>query len=406
MLYTSDFNSREATMIKREEGFSLVELLITMVLFVIVMAAASQIFIGLLTQFKQQSKIAETNIEGIIGLEILRQDIAHAGYGLPWNGLVTYSESTNNPFSLNDAPSGAPCAIKSRNNVDSYAAPNNKFNGSDYLVIKSVSVAANKAANKWTLLGSVPPYTKIPAGSWTPASENLASTDRVIVLSPGTTTERVLVVNGTSFSTTYNNLINTPWRPTDANETRMVYGINTADSNAPVRPFNRADYSIRIPAAGVPQRCAPNTGILYKATMDHDTAGNYTFLPLLDCVADMQVVFGLDQNENGTVNCYTNNLSTGIVKTGGATPQNIRNEVKEVRVYILAHEGQRDVNFTFNNFSPAAPSYIRVGESSPPLAVCEGGIAGRDFDLRTITNYLNYRWKVYTIAVKPNNLGS
>ena len=64
---------------KKEAGFTLIELLITMVVFVLVIAAGSQIFTGLLTQFKQQSKIAETNIEGTVGLEILKQDIGHAG---------------------------------------------------------------------------------------------------------------------------------------------------------------------------------------------------------------------------------------------------------------------------------------------------------------------------------------
>ncbi len=96
-LYPQHYNNKEKRMIRREAGFTLIELLITMVIFILVIAAGSQIFTGLLTQFKQQSKIAETNIEGIVGLEILRQDIEHAGYGLPWvipTG-VTYSEASS-----------------------------------------------------------------------------------------------------------------------------------------------------------------------------------------------------------------------------------------------------------------------------------------------------------------------
>ena len=69
-------------MIKKEAGFTLIELMVTMVIFVLAIAAASQMFIGQLTQFKQQGKIAETNIEGIIGLELLRRDVAHADLGL------------------------------------------------------------------------------------------------------------------------------------------------------------------------------------------------------------------------------------------------------------------------------------------------------------------------------------
>ena len=61
--------SSRASCITNHAGFTLVELLITMVVFVFVIAAASGVFTGLLTQFKQQSKIAETKIEGIVGLE-------------------------------------------------------------------------------------------------------------------------------------------------------------------------------------------------------------------------------------------------------------------------------------------------------------------------------------------------
>ena len=79
-------------LIKKQDGFTLVELMITMVVFVMVITAASNIFSGLVNQFKQQSKIAETNIEGIVGLELLRYDIEQAGFGLPiMNGVRTGS---------------------------------------------------------------------------------------------------------------------------------------------------------------------------------------------------------------------------------------------------------------------------------------------------------------------------
>ena len=131
-----------------DSGFTLVELMITMVIFVFFIAAASQVFTGLLTQFKQQSKIAETNIEGIVGLEILRQDIEHAGYGLPWYGLVAYSESATNPYGFNDSTTtAAPRAILSKNNA-TFTGLNNIFDGSDYLVIKAVNVGRNDTCQK------------------------------------------------------------------------------------------------------------------------------------------------------------------------------------------------------------------------------------------------------------------
>jgi prepilin-type N-terminal cleavage/methylation domain-containing protein len=378
-------------MIKREDGFSLVELMITMIVFVFFIAAASQVFTGLLTQFKQQSKMAETNIEGMVGLEMLRQDIEGAGYGLPWFGLIAYNEADGDPYSLNDSPTTAPRAVLSKNNA-TFSSPNNIFDGSDYLVIKAVNVGRNDACNKWTALSSAlpSPYFK----TWTPATENLANSDRVIVLRPGTTDAdaRTLVVNGSAFSTTLGGVSSTPWRSTDLSETRLVYGIKPEGTPAsnPRMPFNRADYFIL--NANVPQRCAPHTGVLEKATVDH-ADGGFTYLPLLDCVADMQVIYALDNDEDGDFeDGVGGDVYNEDITTVPLTAQQIRKRVKQVRVYILSHEGQRDATYTYPS------STIDLG----------GDVSlGGTFNLATKIGdpeYKYYRWKLYTIVVTPHNL--
>src|SRR3990172_3515844 len=161
-------------MIRREDGFSLTELMITMVVFVLVIAAASQIFTGLLTQFKQQSKIAETNIEGVVGLDILRRDIEHAGYGLPWDlngasyreiGNVAATSWTDRNFSdgppTNLARAGAPPTYPA--DVAGASNPPAAFRSGDnptpsgvrlpdVLVIKATTIAPNDASQKWTYI--------------------------------------------------------------------------------------------------------------------------------------------------------------------------------------------------------------------------------------------------------------
>jgi len=391
------YNNQGKIMKKREEGFTLVELLITMVIFVLFMIAATTVFTGMLTQFKQQSRLAETNIEGIVGLEIMRQDIEGAGYGLAWNGIITYSEAPADPFSLNDAPTDVPKAIFSKNNA-TFSGSNAVFDGTDYLVIRSVTVARNPASDKWTLLSAASPYVKIweTAGETTPVSENLQPTDRVIVISPNGTTgnPRQLIVYGSAFYTAFSGVTAAEWRPTPSavEETRVVYGVDP-DSNLRM-PFNRADYFIRKYDSSVdiaPRRCAPNTGVLEKAVVKHSD-GSFTYLPLLECVADMQVIYGLDNNHDGRFNPdggdgYSDDLTA-------STAQTIREDVKQVRVYILAHEGQRDTTFTY----PA--STVRLGgDVSSTL--------GSTFNLATAIGdpeYKHYRWKLYTIIVTPNNL--
>lgn len=390
-------------MIKREGGFTLLELMITMIMFIIVIASVSSIFLGLVNQFKQQSKIAETSLEGLTGLEILRQDMEQAGYGLPrnvtgiadadgdenlWEDLPNYNEAAAagapNPATFNDstrdidgdgADGEAPRAVLSGNDIG--------LNNSDYLVIKSTYVARNDASKKWTTLRTVGTRT------WVPDRENVNKNDdgtlnnnvRVITLAPGSTdaNSQTLVSGAAAFSTTFASVTAAPWQPTDPNETRLVYGV---DPSTNLRmPFNRADYFIS--NANVPLRCAPGAGVFVKAVLRHNDGG-FDLMPLLDCVVDMQVVYQLDTNGDGTIDNTTNDISVGL------TAQQIRDQVEEVRVYILGHEGQRDPNYTYPNNS------ITVGEFG----------LGNNFDLTGIANYQNYRWKIYTIVVNPNNLRS
>lgn len=396
-----EFLSTTYYLLHAKSGVTLVELLVTMVVFIIVIAASSQIFTGLLTQFKQQTKMAETNIEGIIGLEILRQDIEHAGYGLPWNvtgvadwsGLTNYLEAdsigcTPNPADFNDASAttpGPPRAILSRNDASfSGCGANSVFNGSDYLVIKSVNVARNTTSQKWTYL-----YSDKTKKVWDSALENLKNSDRVIVISPGSTStnSRALIVNNGAFFTRYDTTDG--FAPLEDIGTRVIYGLDPQDTTGEPynrrMPFNRADYyiwrnSTETATDEVPDRCAPNTGILRKTVISQKNGQRQSPLPLLDCVADMQVVFGMDTG--GGAITYTNDLT-------GLTAEQIREQVKEVRVYILTHEGQIDRTYTY---------------PTPTVTVGEFGL-GRVFDLSGIPDWQHYRWKVYTIVVKPSNLG-
>jgi hypothetical protein len=70
---------------------------------------------------------------------------------------------------------------------------------------------------------------------------------------------------------------------------------------------------------------------------------------------------------------------------------NIRNNLKLVKVYVLAQNGRRDPNYT-------NPSPIVVGDTG------ETGLTS-SYDLAA-KGLLNYRWKLYRIVVRPKNLFS
>lgn len=344
-------------MTKRENrGFTLVEVMVTLVILIVVLTAASGLFSLVLGQYKQQSKIAETGMERMMGLELLRQDIAHAGHGLPWNNLssLAYSEAASGTY--NDLPPNAPRAVLSGHNTG--------FGGSDRLIVKAASVGLDPLCRRWTLLDSTG-----TTRTWTPGSENLAAGDQVIVLEPGATedTRRSLVKSGTTYSKDFSLVAD--FRPLNPGDTRVVYGI---DNGGTLRmPYNRAEYFID--NTSVPKTCAPNTGVLVKALVSHASGALTTPLPLLDCVADFQVRYGLDSSGDGAIDNTAEDVTTLDART-------IRNQVKEVRVFVLAHEGQRDRAY-----------------SHPTGSITVAGHAN--------TVDRQFRWRVYEMVVKPINLG-
>jgi type II secretory pathway pseudopilin PulG len=387
-------------MIMREKGFTLIELLIATTIFIIAIAAIARLFITTAGQFKQQSKMTETYIEGMIGLEQLRLDIGHAGYGLPWN-LDSNGDGTNDADYSEAVDNGSTNQNETAYNDSAADVPprafvsgdGNGLNGTDVLVIKAVNIAMNDASQKSTTL---------QAGDikrvWGISSEDLAANERIIIIDPGSTdaTSRTLRITGTYPTPSGGIDINSTsgYAPTSdaVKATYIIYGVDPGTNNTNIRmPFNRADYYINTTGT-MPAGCAAGTGIFYKATVNQSD-GALNPLPLLDCVADFQVVYGLDNDENGELDAYSNDL----VGAGILDAKQTRDRVKEVRIYILAHEGQRDTRYTFDEFTGAVTcaTCIRVGMQA---------VLGRDFDIQGIANYLNYRWKVYTLIVKPTNL--
>ena len=410
--------------LRNEKGFSLVELMVTMVVFVLVIAASSQVFTALLTQFKQQSKIGESNIEGIVGLDILRRDLAGAGFGLPQDmNSTTYSEAVDESFLkgslLNDATGNPPAAFRILNNNGiSDSTGTNPVPGSvaDVLAIKSSNVAFDDGAQKWSYISNRGSWTTIK--SWGAGStENLISTDRVIVLYPDSQ-QKLNVLQKDSTGKFYSQWgtngasLPTSMQPqTNSYLNYVAYGVGS--SNDPVMPFNRADYYVKRPAS-LPSRCAPNTGVLYKGVVNNlatgSAAGQHTELPVLDCVADFQVDFLFDKTT--PPDGYADWPPDDGTLLQGYTAADVRARLKEVRVYIVAQEGQKDINYDFSqDGTGTARTAVSTIENLDTYdsggSVVHNSRPLNFVDLKNLVGdpeYKYYRWKLYTIVVQPNNL--
>lgn len=410
-----------SSLLSSQSGFTLVELVIVMGIFIIAIMLSSDTFNRIATLSTQQIKSSESNIQGIVGLELMRSDIEHAGYGLPWvmPFIADFEESQVapnylakgiNPAVFNDKNNASDDSFKVPRAYQSAAAsyatadPANPLapadpatDGRDYLVLKSTAIGMSTVSKKWTYVEGVGASATLKL--W--HVDDFVSGERVIVQDSRTrgliavTGATALAPNVSDSGKTFSDILDDPaklskvdFAPQQNSDVYLVYGV-TPNSNLRV-PYNRADYYIKRPttAGSMPKRCAPGTGILYKALLAH-TGGGVTQYPLLECVADMQVVYHLVPDSETPVAPTPDNQDA----LQGLSAAEIRKQLKRISVYILAHEGQKDITYSYSE------TKILVGESAS---------LGREFVLSTLdgigTDWKHYRWKVFYFTVTPRNL--
>lgn len=390
-----------------QKGYTLAELLVVMVIFGIVLSITATSFNRIVSGSGQTVRLAETEIEGIIGLEVLRSDLALAGFGLPWSfqnpALIGYPEASSgvavkgypgtDPSLYNDLKR-PPRAITSGDNVG--------YNGSDYLVLKGSALGMTRSCRKWIYLTYTSSGAVVKACKDPDRELKVGGGETVIALNSavrGGIATKELVMDGSGYFFSFSQGVTAstnPFRPRSFADSYLVYGIADPDkSGAPylAAPFNRSDYYLERPS-DISTRCAPHTAVLYKGVLEQ-RLGQFKGYPLLDCVADFQVIYGFsqDSNLNGKPDLHQDQV---LHPDGGpADAQDIRDQVREVRVYILAQEGKWD------------PAYHYP---TPTVTVERGRYYGRQrgepFDLSTVIGpgYEHYRWKVYRIVVEPKNL--
>ena len=412
-------------------GFTLIEVLISMSVFIIVLVIAGNAFNTIVSQSTRLSKMEESNIEGIVGLEIMRHDLEQMGFGLPWgwgkpdppavgstvpNTLlidavdIDYKEAVDlKGLKLNDSPSSVPRAFAAQALLGAFS--------SAHIAVKGSALGSSKVSQRWTRI----PFHNMTASVPVPSPVSPLKGDKVIMVTNNFNNANLdhrLIVDPADKSIFHQNFdtvnMSDNFLPVNDQFSYMVYGID--GETAPRMPFNRADFFIKIPAGTeaegkLPPFCAPRTGILYKATVSHKD-GSYRYIPLLDCVADMQVVLGWDTSDKGSAGAV--NVHSSLPDSAGelivsdtkyestikgyfsdttAAAEHIRQHLKVVKVYILAQTGKKDPGYRAPEVS------IEVGNH-----LLDGLYPERKYFLSA--SQQNYRWKLYRIVARPKNLSS
>ena len=150
---------------------------------------------------------------------------------------------------------------------------------------------------------------------------------------------------------------------------------------------------------GISTACAPGTGVLYKTTLNQN--GSLTKYPLLDCAADLQVIFYLDTDGDGIVDYHR----PAQALESSPNLEELQAQVKEIRIYILAQQGKKDPGYLYPVSDP--DKTIVVGDAALDKSL--GETLGSVWSQGALANsfgssWRNYHWKIYTVVVQPKNL--
>lgn len=342
-------------------GFSLVELLVAMVIFGILMTGIFQAYIAQMKNTTREYGIAESDIDRSIGQGIISRDIFMAGYGLAddYNGVFT------------------PWALQSTN---SDSAP-------DDLTLMGTALGMNsQQAQHWSYVTDFT-GSNVTIRSWSDSREDIQDGDNVILIDSAT--KRLLTGTGTP-----NWLF--PFDAHDAGDPdddefvgwsdpragTVAYALyGSGGTPAATQPYYAVRYYLST-ASG--DGCAPGVKNLLRAE-SRTTATPDSGDVVIPCVADFQVILGLDTNNDRTIDLWKNG---GVAAGDGYDPARLNRSLRQVRVYALTQIGERDNFYTY----PEATIY--VGDLSLGR--------GRPFTLSDAQRH--YRWRVIRFSAVPRNI--
>jgi prepilin-type N-terminal cleavage/methylation domain-containing protein len=373
--------------LNNSSGFSMVEMLMALAIFSIITVGVFSALDAQMGHSRKESIVGQSDIEFIVAKSLIERDLAMAGFGLAddYAGFGPPSPATEfNP--------------RAYQSVNSDTAP-------DELRLMGTALGVNsRQAQGWTYLRAIDESVpSISYATWSDARENLQDGDRVVVMDPstktllgetdGTDNYWLFEYQGNSAKMTIANpdIAVTPFSSTSRHVVYGLYGSDNDedDTEATLTPYYSVRY-YRSSSTFSAETCAEGTRNLLRAeSRKNESPDNGD--PVLSCVLDFQVAFGLDRDENDTIETWDDGGETYV---NGYTRENQRKRLKQVRVYLLVQSGRRDPAYTYPQNS------IRVGET-----LIIDGVSQTTGRLVTLTDaQKQYRWKLIALNITPRNL--
>jgi len=320
-------------------GFSLVELLVAMAIGLVLLTLLAVIFANA-SRSQKEITLAAAQIEnGRYAMDILSDDVHHAGYWGYYPGATTLPGALPDPCSVNPAVLKTAMSIV----VQGYNAPiatlpsclasANYLAGTDILVVRRASTAITAPAGS---LQSGVVYVQ-------------ASTSPTDPLNPVVATNAGVNLPGTPGPFTACTGTPPTVSCTGTLTVRAGTGIGTLVA-APIRAYLVHTYFISpcsVPTgAGTPAVCTPSDDggapipTLNRLTVD--SAGAVTITPLAEGIENLQVDYGVDTDADGSPDgaAYVAVPGTGTVADW--------QKVMALRLYVLSRNTQKSSDYTDN----------------------------------------------------------
>ena len=291
----------------RERAFSILELLIVMAVSIILMSAIYYTYTTFFMGLKSEKVSIEQEIEKVVGLELLRLDLEHLGYGVGKNSLGT--------------------------DYKIYELDNTKdiSSGKPYLLIRTTLNNSNNSTIGWRICKDI---NSDGNGEVIEQKMEESNTNFVYVDEDGNV--RYIVTDGSC--------------PSD---TGVFIGY-PFDSAATECNFNGRNFCTEIKYylsdSKLPKNCHPNTYNLLRKV------NSGTGQPLLSCVADVKFTVDMDTDGDGKIDLYDeDDIST-------YTEDKLREYTKRINVYILYQESTPpDTKYRFKNYkTESGQNYMEI----------------------------------------------